>query len=72
MPTDGGDQKGPLPKICLTDNAMMKHGAVLSYPKKIQKYMNHVTHYLSSADIAFFHWKSATLVIPKNTDKLAF
>ena len=47
-------QKGPLPKICHTYPTMMKLGTVIPYPKKIQKYMNHVTHPLSSADISIF------------------
>ena len=33
---------------------MMKLGTVTSYLKKIQKYMNHVTHPLSSAGIGIF------------------
>ena len=48
------DQKVPLPKIRHT-YPTMKLGTVLSYLKKIQKYMNHVTHSLSSADIGIFH-----------------
>ena len=38
----GGEQKGPLPKICHL------------YPKRSKKYMNPVTHSLSSADIGNF------------------
>ena len=30
--------------------------------------MNHVTHPLSSADIAFFHRKSTNLAMSRNTD----
>ena len=41
-------------KICHTYPTTMKLGTVISYPKKIQKYMNHVTHPLSSADITIF------------------
>ena len=33
----GGAQKDPLPKICQTYPAMFKLGAVIPYPKKIQK-----------------------------------
>ena len=51
----GGEAKMPLlPKICHTYHIMMKLGTVIPYPKKIQKYMNHVTHPLSSADITIF------------------
>ena len=51
----GGRQKGhPLPKICHIYPTTMKLGTVIPYPKKIQKYMNHVTHPLSSADIIIF------------------
>ena len=35
--TDGGGQKGPLPKICQTYPAMVKLGTVIPYPKQIQK-----------------------------------
>ena len=31
----GGEQKGPLPKMCHTYPAMMKLGTVISYLKKI-------------------------------------
>ena len=50
----GRGQKELLPKICHTYPTMMKLGTVIPYPKKIQKYMNHVTHPLSSADISIF------------------
>ena len=33
---------------------MMKLGTVIPYLRKIQKYINHVTHPLSSADISIF------------------
>ena len=58
--TDGGGRgaqtaKRPsLPKIFHTDPTMKKIGTVISYLKKIQEYMNHVTHTLSSADISIF------------------
>ena len=60
----GGVQKAPLPKICHTYPTMIKLGTVIPYLKMIQKYMNHVTHSLSSADFSIFHWKSAIV----NTD----
>ena len=50
----GGSKKAPLPKICHTYPTMMKLGTVISYLKKIQKYMNHVTHHLRFADISIF------------------
>ena len=50
-----GGQKGPpFPKICHTYPAMMKLGTVIPYQKKIQKYINHVTHPSTSADISIF------------------
>ena len=54
--TDGGGRgkKAPLSKICHTYPTMMKLGTVIPYLKKIQKYMNHVTHALSSTDISIF------------------
>ena len=42
-------------KICHKCPTMMKLGTVVSHLKKIQKkYMNHVTHVLSSAEISIF------------------
>ena len=49
-----GWPKGPLSKICHTYPTMMKLGTIIPYLKKIQKYMNHVTYVLSSADINIF------------------
>ena len=49
--------KNPLPKICRTHFTMMKLGTLMPYLMKIQKiykYINHVTHPLSSADITIF------------------
>ena len=46
----GGGQKrspGPLSKICQTYHAMMKF-------RSFEKYVNHVTHSLSSVDISIF------------------
>ena len=50
----GGGKKAPLPKICHKYLTIMKFGAVVPFLKKIQKYMNHVTHSLSSAGISIF------------------
>ena len=49
-----GGQKDPLPKICHTYPTMMKLDTVIPYLKKVQKYMNQVTHPLNSADISIF------------------
>ena len=46
-----GGQKGPS-RICNTYPTMMKLVTFIRYLKKIQKYMNHVTHPLTSADIS--------------------
>ena len=43
----------------------MELGAVIPYLKKIQKYINHVTHLFSST---FFNRKSATFAVLRNTD----
>ena len=50
----GGAKRPLLPKICHTYPTMMKLDIVTPYLKKIQKYMNHVTHLMSSADISIF------------------
>ena len=44
----------PLLKICHTYPTMMKHGTVIPYLRKIQKYMNYVTQHFSSAYISIF------------------
>ena len=49
-----GGKKDPLPKICHTYPTVMKLGTVIPYLKKIQKYMNHVTRLLTSADSSIF------------------
>ena len=49
-----GGKKAPLPKICQAYPTIMKLGTVIPYLKKIQKYMNHLTHLLSSADSSIF------------------
>ena len=36
--------------------------------RRSKKYMNHVTHPLSSADISIFHRKSANFAISRNAD----
>ena len=60
----------PFPKICHTYPTMMKLGTVIVYLKKIQKYMNHVSHPLSSADVSFFcHQKSANFAMSRNINK---
>ena len=35
-------------------STMMKLGRVTSYPRKTQKYINHVTHHLSSVGVSIF------------------
>ena len=49
LPDGGGP---PLPKIYDASSTMMKLGTVIAYLKEIQKYINHVKHPLSSADIS--------------------
>ena len=51
---EGAKRLSPLPKICQTYPTMMNFDTVIPYLKKIQKYTNHVTHPLSSADISIF------------------
>ena len=50
----GGGRKGPPSLKPVTHPTMMKLDTVIPYPKKSKKYMNHVTHPLSSADISIF------------------
>ena len=47
-------EKGLLSKICPTYPTMMKPSTVIPHLKKIQKYINHVTHFLSITDIIIF------------------
>ena len=47
-------KRPPFPKICHTYPTMMKLGKIIPYLKKIKKYMNHVTHLLTYADISIF------------------
>ena len=49
-----GVKKVPQPKICHTYPTLMKLGTVVPCLKKIQKYINHVAHLLSSADTSIF------------------
>ena len=46
----------------------MKLGTVIPYIKKIQKYINHVTHPLSSDDISIFSKEISNFSISRNTD----
>ena len=48
-----GIKKAALPKICLIYPTMMTLGSY-TLPKKIQKYINHATHHLSSTGIRKF------------------
>ena len=57
----GSGQKVPLPRICHTSPTMMKLGTVIPYLKRFKKYMNHVTHPLSSADISNFSPETSKL-----------
>ena len=50
----GGEGEAALPKTFHTDPTMMKLDTVISYLKKIQEYMSHVIHTLSSANITIF------------------
>ena len=52
----GRNKKAPpsLKSVTHAYPPMMKLGTVIPYPKKIQKYISHVTHPLNSADISIF------------------
>ena len=50
----GRCKKAPFPKICHTYPATMKLGTIRPYLNKIQKYINHMTVTLSSANISTF------------------
>ena len=56
------------PKICHTYPTMMKLGTVILYLKKFKKYMNYMTHPLSSASISIFSLEIANCAISRNTD----
>ena len=60
--TVGRGQKVPLPIVCHTYPTIMKLGTIIPYLKKIQKYINHITH-------SIFHRK---LAIQKNRTRLYF
>ena len=67
----GESKKAPLPKICNTYSIIMKIGSYTLPREDQKKYMNHMTHPLSSADISIFPQKSATFVFfspPRNKD----
>ena len=49
-----GCRKALFSKICHAYAAMMKLGTLIPYQEKIQKYINHGMHPLSSADISIF------------------
>ena len=48
-----GGEEGSLPKICHPYPTVMKLGTVIPCLKKIQIYINHMTHPLSSTDSIF-------------------
>ena len=64
----GGGKKASLPKICRTYLAIIKLGTVISYLKKIKKYLNHVTHPLCSAEISVFSPEISKFAISRNTN----
>ena len=53
---EGGKKPPPpfLPKICHTYLTMMKLGTLIPFLKRIEKYINHVTDPVSSADVSIF------------------
>ena len=53
----GGVKKVPFSKICHTYPKLMKLGTVIPHLRMIQKYINHVKHPSSSADINIFSRK---------------
>ena len=65
-----GVQKGPLPKICHKYPTMMKLGTGILTERKSKKYMCHTRRVLVTS--AFFHRKSASFSISKDTDMIAF
>ena len=64
---EGGGKMTPFLTILHTYPAMANLGTVITYLKKIKKIINHVTHPLGSAYIAFFQRKSAAFAISRNT-----
>ena len=64
-----GGKKAPLPKICHRYPTMMKIGTVIPYLKNIQNiYESRDTTLDFCWYQYFFHWKSASFVISRNTD----
>ena len=64
-----GGARAPLPKICHTYPIMMNDIAQLYLTqRRSKKYLNHMAHPLSSADISIFYRKSANFAISRNTD----
>ena len=63
-----GAKRPLLLKICHTHPAITNLGTVIPYLKKTQKYVNHLTHRLGSADISIFYQKSANFSISRNAD----
>ena len=51
---EGGGKKASFPKSCHTYPTMMNLSTGTRYLKKTKKYINHVAHPLSSADIKIF------------------
>ena len=49
-----GAKNTPLPEVCSAYPTKMKLGTVMPYLKEIQRFINHVTHPFSSADINIF------------------
>ena len=64
----GGAKKAPLPKICSKCPTMMKLGTVITYLKESKKYIDHVMHPFSFADIGIFYKKSANFANSRNID----
>ena len=71
--THGWRLKVPLSKICYTYPHTDEIWYSYNSPKNIQKYINHVTNSLSSADISIFSPKSSNFCyIKKYREKLYF
>ena len=66
----GGLKRPPLPKISHTYSTMMKLGTVIPYLRRSKKYMNHLSHPLTSADISIFDRKPANFELPFLRDSL--
>ena len=63
-----GGEKGPFPKICHTYPTKIDLATVIPYPKKIQKYINHVTYPSVLLTSAFYHHKSANFAMSRNAE----